>query len=488
MVISAASDLTLFWHRRDLRLSDNAGLHAAFELSVKTIGIFCLDPHLLEADDAAPARVAYMLGCLRELEAAYRQLGSRLLVLKGDPRTMLPDFAEKIGARNVLWNRDVEPYARDRDYTVTAALHERDINVDTAWDQLLHVPGAIRTSSVNSKPYTVFTPYRKNWSRQPKAAPFPTPLRACDLTADELAIAEEAGAVGVPSAADLGVEWSAGFPIEPGETATRAVLESFTTGEIFKYDTARNFPGRAGTSGMSAALKFGTIGIREVWQATVRASEACKTVEACNGVRTWQDELIWREFYQTVMYFFPELAKGPYREHWQDFPWDNDRAKFQAWCDGRTGYPIVDAAMRQLNETGWMHNRCRMIVASFLTKDLIIDWRWGERYFMQHLVDGDLSANNGGWQWSASSGMDPKPLRIFNPTTQGKKFDPDAVYVRRWVPELKGLDPKRIHSGDLTPIEVQSYGYVMPIVDHAVQRDRFKDLYKQQKERHAQPA
>lgn len=479
------SDLVLFWHRRDLRLSDNQGLYTAFERSEKVIGVFCLDPHLLNADDVAPARVSYMLGCLRELAASYHALGSRLLVLQGDPIATLPNLAITLGASAVYWNRDVEPYARQRDRAVAAELRDRQISIEAGWDQLMHTPGAIRTSTVDNKPYTVFTPFRKNWSRQPKADPVPTPTRAIDLTPSELRSAQQAGAIEVPSDAALGIEWTGGFPIEPGEAAAKAGLAKFEAKAIFRYDTAREFPAVAGTSGLSAALKFGAIGIREVWQATCRAAKVCRNdVAASDGVRTWQDELIWREFYQTVMYFFPELADGPYRELWRDFPWENDVRKFQAWCDGRTGYPIVDAAMRQLKQTGWMHNRCRMIVASFLTKDLCIDWRWGERYFMQHLVDGDLSANNGGWQWSASSGMDPKPLRIFNPTTQGKKFDPDAIYIRKWLPEIRTLETKRIHGGGLTPLEAQSYGYVTPIVDHAVQQQRFKEIYKQQKEKY----
>jgi deoxyribodipyrimidine photo-lyase len=480
------SDLVLFWHRRDLRLSDNQGLHAAFEQSKKVIGVFCLDPHLLNADDVAPARMSYMLGCLRELEASYQALGSRLLVLHGDPRSTLPTLAIALGASAVYWNRDVEPYARQRDRDVAAELRDRQIQIEAGWDQLMHLPGAIRTSTVDNKPYTVFTPFRKNWSRQPKSDPVPTPTQAIDLTPSELRAAEQAGAIIVPSDATLEIEWDAGFPIEPGEAAAKARLAEFEADAIFRYNVDRNFPYLSGTSGLSPALKFGAIGIREVWQATCRAAQACRNdVAASDGVRTWQDELIWREFYQTVMYFFPELAEGPYRVMWHDFPWENDTRKFQAWCDGRTGYPIVDAAMRQLNETGWMHNRCRMIVASFLTKDLCIDWRWGERYFMQHLVDGDLSANNGGWQWSASSGMDPKPLRIFNPTTQGKKFDPDAIYIRQWLPEIRTLETKRIHGGGLTPLEAQSYGYVMPIVDHAVQQKRFKEIYKQHKEKYS---
>jgi deoxyribodipyrimidine photo-lyase len=195
--------------------------------------------------------------------------------------------------------------------------------------------------------------------------------------------------------------------------------------------------------------------------------------EARQNIQTWQQELAWREFYQHALHFFPDLAQGPYREQWKRFPWENNEAHFQAWCEGCTGYPIVDAAMRQLNETGWMHNRCRMIVASFLTKDLIIDWRWGEKYFMQKLVDGDLAANNGGWQWSASSGMDPKPLRIFNPYTQAQKFDPEGEYIRQWVPELSSVDTGEMLSGKF---EVGS-NYPKVIVVHKEQQQRFKALY-----------
>lgn len=248
---------------------------------------------------------------------------------------------------------------------------------------------------------------------------------------------------------------------------------------ILGYDDQRNFPAVVGTSFLSAAFKFGVLGIRDVWQRTMEAYGKSNADEARRGVIVWQQELAWREFYQHAMYFFPDLAQGPYRELWHKFPWENNEGLFQAWCEGRTGYPIVDAAMRQLNATGWMHNRCRMIVASFLTKDLIIDWRWGEQYFMQKLVDGDLSANNGGWQWSASSGMDPKPLRIFNPYTQAQKFDREAKYIRRWVPELKLADTGSILSGELGALERGDYPGV--IVVHAERQRQFKALYAQVK-------
>jgi deoxyribodipyrimidine photo-lyase len=218
-----------------------------------------------------------------------------------------------------------------------------------------------------------------------------------------------------------------------------------------------------------------------VWAAADEAYSRARSDETEANIRTWQQELAWREFYQSVMYTFPELANGPYREPFKNFPWDNNEAHFKAWCEGKTGYPIVDAAMRQLNATGWMHNRCRMIVASFLTKDLMIDWRWGEKYFMQTLYDGDLCANNGGWQWSASSGMDPKPLRIFNPASQAKKYDPEAEYIREWLPEIRHLNTAVLMSGDIPQRVLEGTHYPMPIVEHKVQQAEFKARYQAQK-------
>ena len=282
------------------------------------------------------------------------------------------------------------------------------------------------------------------------------------------------------------VSWDNLMEIPVGESAALESLDSFCDGRgITDYDQARNFPIQPGTSLLSAALKFGTVGIRTVWATANQVYDRCRSDEERQGVQVWQQELAWREFYQHVMCIFPELADGPYRAHFKEFPWHNNTEHFQAWCDGRTGYPIVDAAMRQLNQTGWMHNRCRMIVASFLTKDLIINWQWGEKYFMQKLVDGDLSANNGGWQWSASSGMDPKPLWIFNPASQAKKFDLDADYIRQWIPELKSVSAKKLISGEISSAERDRANYPAPIVDHSQQQRLFKAIYKEVKEKMA---
>jgi deoxyribodipyrimidine photo-lyase len=268
-------------------------------------------------------------------------------------------------------------------------------------------------------------------------------------------------------------------PCRPGEKAAAAQLAQFCSGgrgpALLRYEEGRNLPADSGTSLLSAALRFGTLSPRQAWAAAQGARSLARSGEELASITVWEQELAWREFYQQALFHFPELADGPYRPQWRHFPWDNDPEAFKAWSEGLTGMPIVDAAMRQLRASGWMHNRCRMIVASFLVKDLICDWRWGERLFMQHLVDGDLAANNGGWQWSASSGMDPRPLRIFNPSTQASKFDAEATYIRRWLPELAHVATADLISGQIPGLERR--GYPAPLVEHKRQQARFKALY-----------
>ncbi len=468
------TDRILFWHRKDLRLSDNAGLCAARQRTAQVTGVFCLDPSILKADDIAPARVAFMIGCLEELQARYAKAGGQLLILQGQPEQAIPQLAAALAVKAVYWNQDVEPYSHQRDAAVARALLSQGIEAEMGWDQLLHPPGDIYTGK--GDPYTVYGPFWKNWIKQPKASPLKAIEGLEDLDEAELLQASQAGVGPLPFAQELGFVWDDDrFLLAPGETPALKQLEYFSAQMLQSYDEQRNFPAVEGTSFLSAAIKFGAIGIRTLWQATADAMANTRSDEARQNIQTWQQELAWREFYQHALHFFPDLAQGPYREQWKRFPWENNEAHFQAWCEGRTGYPIVDAAMRQLNETGWMHNRCRMIVASFLTKDLIIDWRWGEKYFMQKLVDGDLAANNGGWQWSASSGMDPKPLRIFNPYTQAQKFDPEGEYIRQWVPELSSMDTGEMLSGKFEPHSRMDYPGA--IVVHQVQQQRFKALY-----------
>ena len=485
------SDLILFWHRRDLRISDNTGLATAQQQSAKVVGVFCLDPNILERDDVAPVRVTYMIGCLQSLQQRYAQAGSQLLILRANPTQAIPALAAALSAKAVFWNWDVEPYSQQRDRTVIDALKEKGIQfLEQNWDQILHAPEEIRSGA--NAPYTVYTPFWKNWSSKPKAKPVETQYIASTqqmtgLTAVEKDIARQAGAIELPSAKDLGFHWDGELVIAPGEAQAQERLEEFVLRPITEYQEQRNFPAVNGTSQLSAALKFGAIGIRTVWQATIDAQQNSRSEETLANIRTWQQELAWREFYQHAMYNFPELAEGAFRETFKSFPWETNEEHFQAWCEGRTGYPIVDAAMRQMNELGWMHNRCRMIVANFLTKDLLINPQLGEKYFMQKLIDGDLSANNGGWQWSASSGMDPKPVRIFNPSSQAQKFDPEGEYIRQWLPELRSLDPEYLVTGNISPLERDALGYPQPIVDHKLQQRQFKEIYQQRRELQLNP-
>ena len=473
------SDLILFWHRRDLRLTDNVGLAIARQQSAKVVGIFCLDPNLLQRDDVAPARIAYLLGCLQDLQQRYSEVGSQLLILHTDPLQGIPALAAVLNAKAIFWNWDVEPYAQSRDRQMITALKSQNVLARTFWDQLMHNPEEIKSGS--GTPYTVYTPFWKTWFSREKAEPVADLTAAIGLTETELTTAMQMGTLPLPTLKDLGFTWDQPLLLLPGAAMAKQRLDEFCYSAIDDYQEQRNFPAHAGTSQLSAALKFGAIGIRTVWAATIDRLTYSRSDEARASIQTWRQELAWREFYQHVLYHFPELAEGAYRDQMKNFPWDENDEFFQAWCEGRTGYPIVDAAMRQLNQIGWMHNRCRMIVASFLTKDLLLDWRKGEKYFMQKLFDGDLAANNGGWQWSASSGMDPKPLRIFNPASQAQKFDSEAEYIREWLPELRSVETEDLITGKISTQERDRCGYPDPIVNHQQQQQRFKERYQQQK-------
>ena len=471
----------LFWHRRDLRLADNRGLAAAATTTPAVTGVFVLDPAILSDPTMAPARLWFLSESLRELEQSWQQAGSRLVILRGDPAELLPRLASALGADVVAWNRDVEPFGRERDRRVARALQAEGRKVLADWDQLLIPPEALQTGS--GDPYRVYGPFWRNWRSQVEQAggltSLPPPHSLIDPDPAQLAQA----LTGLPIASpDLehGFSGAELCPCRPGERAAQEQLLAFCDGEgrsipLLGYEPGRNIPGEAGTSALSAALKFGTLSPRQAWGAAQQARSLARSEEERQSIQVWEQELAWREFYQQALFHFPELAGGPYRPQWRSFPWDNDQGWFEAWRDGLTGMPIIDAAIRQLNASGWMHNRCRMIVASFLVKDLICDWRWGEAAFMARLVDGDLAANNGGWQWSASSGMDPKPLRIFNPATQASKFDPEGTYIRTWLPELRHVSTRDLISGAIAPLERR--GYPAPLVNHKIQQARFKALY-----------
>ncbi len=470
------TNTVLFWHRRDLRIVDNVGLDAAVQTGAMVVGVFCLDPAYLDPQKIAPAQVDYVLNSLQLLQQDYAAIGGQLLIMRQPTLPGIGDLITSLAATALYCNESVEPYYRQLDQQIETTLQEKGIGFKRFWDHLLQAPETVYSGS--NQPYTVYTPYWRNWQSRSKATPieivkFPKLelSRAAQTAIDQLTIP-------IPTLAELGFTWSQPQILAAGTVAAQQRLELFTAKAINNYNVDRNFPAIDGTSTLSPALAWGTIGIRTVWQATTSAMAQANSDEAHQGITTWQQEIAWREFYHQALYHFPQLLTGPYRPLWNDFPWSNDRERFDAWCQGKTGYPIVDAAMRQLNETGWMHNRCRMIVASFLTKDLMINWQWGEQYFMQTLVDGEPAANNGGWQWSASSGMDPKPLRIFNPSTQAQKFDAKGDYIRHWLPELRSIDTKDLVIGKIPPLWRTSSGYPEPIVDHNIQQREFKRLYQ----------
>ena len=486
---------TLFWHRRDLRLTDNTGLTAAVALGPAVTGVYVLAPALItpppELPPMAPARLWFLVETLTELQQRWHDAGSRLLVLAGDPVLLLPRLAALLDAPTVVWSRDVEPYARERDRQVARALQADGRKLLVDWDQVLVAPELLKTGG--GDPYRVYGPFLRNWRGQVERLA-PSTLEAPEGLEDleeplRLRINAEEDDLGRLCAegqrelerlrTDHGFAGADLCPCRPGETAAADQLALFADGPLLGYEPDRNFPGMPGTSHLSAALSVGTVSPRQAWCAAQTAKTLVRSDEQLHAITVWEQELGWREFYQQALYHFPELANGPYREQWRRFPWENNEDWFAFWKEGQTGMPIIDAAMRQLNQTGWMHNRCRMIVASFLVKDLICDWRWGERAFMELEVDGDLAANNGGWQWSASSGMDPKPLRIFNPATQATKFDAEGDYIRNWLPELRHVNTKDLLSGEIGALERR--GYPEPLINHKTQQARFKALYAELK-------
>ncbi len=455
--------IAIWWARRDLRLTDNQALHEATHAAETVLPVFILDPALLSTFAASEKRLAFLFGGLRALDADLRARGSRLIVRRGDPATELARLVSETGATAVCAEEDVWPYARSRDAAVAAAVPLR-----LTAGLTVHPTDVVRKA--DGGVYTVFTPYSRAW----KALPPPRRSDLLPVPARFGAPPPDLASLPIPDAPAL----PPSVPFPPGELEAIRRLDAFAgrrSSVVYRYADDRNRMDLDGTSRLSPYLRFGMISARQCAVAALEATAAAPDAAARQGAETWLNELIWREFYTAILYHFPNVLQEAFRPELRAIPWSNDPAQFAAWCEGRTGYPIVDAAMRQLVQTGWMHNRARMIVASFLVKDLLIDWRWGERFFMEHLIDGDPSANNGGWQWTAGVGTDAAPyFRVFNPTLQAAKFDPDGAYVRHWVPELARVPDKHIHAPWLMPLDVQrqagcviGQGYPAPIVEHA---------------------
>ncbi|WP_288261763.1 deoxyribodipyrimidine photo-lyase [uncultured Prochlorococcus sp.] len=469
----------LFWHRKDLRIFDNQALIKAFSLSNAITSTYILDKNYSH-DFNANSRAWFLGNSLRELGNNWKKMGSRLIIEEGDPILIIPQLANIINAKFVVWNKSIEPYEINRDLQIKNSLKKINIQVIESWDHLLIEPSKI--FSGNNTPYSVYGPFYKNIKSKlnllGKYDESNINFNFQDIDdefRDYLKI-KRSDSVLNKFLENINFSGSKICPCRPGEKGAEKLLENFINKQtIFSYNSTRDFPSHNGTSYLSASLRFGTISIRKVWNATLNLNSVCENQEKYLSIETWQKELVWREFYQHCLFHFPELENGPYRKKWDQFPWQNNNEWFLHWSNGETGVPIVDAAMRQLNSTGWMHNRCRMIVASFLVKDLICNWQMGEKKFMEMLVDGDLAANNGGWQWSASSGMDPKPLRIFNPYTQAKKFDPICEYIKFWIPELFKVSNSDLLNGEISNLEKNNY--LKPIVNHNFQQRLFKSLY-----------
>jgi len=453
--------MRLHWHRRDLRAADNAGLAAA-ATDGPVVPVFVFDRDVLA--HAAPPRVAFMLDALGGLRGWYRDRGSDLVVRRGDPREVLPDLAAEFDADAVTWGREVSGLGRERDAAVRRALDDADVAREAVEDALLHEPGSIRTNQ--GEVYSVFTYFWKKWRDREKDDPYDPPA--------ESDLADETDDIPLPTLADLGFDEPEADVPPAGTDVARDLLDSFCSGDIYDYDDRRDYPADECTSRLSAHLKFGTIGIREVHDAVTTAREEVAGADY-ESAEEFESQLAWREFYSHVLWDRPEVVTRNYKSYEHPIEWREDPERLQAWKDGETGYPIVDAGMRQLRREAHMHNRVRMVVASFLTKDLMIDWREGYDWFREKLVDHDTGNDNGGWQWAASTGTDAQPyFRIFNPMTQGERYDPDAEYIREFVPELESVPADAIHSWhelDEGRRERLAPDYPTPVVDHAERRE-----------------
>lgn len=464
----------LVWFRNDLRCRDQAALAQASERG-SVVGVYCFCPGQLTAHGVGGNRVAFLLRCVAELSRELGQLGIALKIIEADTFAEVPEalraLALELGVRRLWFNAEYPLNERRRDGAVTAALQAEGIAIERFDDTVIRAPGTVLTQA--GTPYTVFTPFRRRWLESigpgdlaPRLPP--RPQAGPDIPSDPVPSLPERFVATAPEALWPG-----------GEAPAQERLERFLESAVDGYDKQRDFPALDGTSTLSPWLAVGAISPRQCLHAVVARNDG-RLDGGSRGAATWITELIWREFYRHVMAAFVHVSKGhAFRREYDDLPWRDDPAQLAAWREGRTGYPLVDAAMRQLAATGWMHNRLRMVVAMFLCKNLLLDWRHGEAHFMDLLVDGDFASNNGGWQWSASTGTDAAPyFRIFNPVTQSRRFDPDGHFIRCHVPELAALEGASLHA----PWKARgpSLDYPEPIVETSASRLRAIEVFRAQ--------
>lgn len=478
---------SLVWFRRDLRDYDHAALYYALRHSEQVYCAFVFDTAILdELTDKHDRRVEFIWESIKQLKSALQEKGGDLIVLHGNAKDEIPILAKTLQAEAVFTNHDYEPDAISRDAHVTDQLKNKGIAFHHFKDQVIFEKDEVL--SMTGKPYSVFTPYKNMWLKTINDF-FLKAYPVNDYIANLAKVNSSDDFGTLMSLESMGFERTnlSEMRLPTGMTGSAQLFADFTE-RIQRYKEARDFPGIKGVSYLSVHLRFGTISIRHLARTAMQIGGA--------GAETWLSELIWRDFYFQILHHHPHIAHGKaFKAEFGALPFPNNPEHFKAWCDGKTGYPLVDAAMRQLNNTGFMHNRLRMVAASFLVKDLLIDWRWGERYFAEKLIDYDLSANNGGWQWAASTGCDAQPwFRIFNPTTQSERFDANGRFIRKYVTELSKCNDKEIHAPWLMSTARQSTidtiigrDYPHPVVDHSMQRLMALDLYKNS-QLHANPS